>query len=355
MFTPPRAKHLSTGAGETRQTIGNHTQKLVSTATTELRLEIDLTELQHRLNQGEIIILDGATATEVEKRGVPLHDLTWSAYSLLTHPEIVREVHRTYIEAGADIITTNTYATNRNVLAPAGMGGDVQRLNALAVTLAREAREQSATSRPVLIAGSISTESARPGFYFGRGRLDLQLPTEQQARANYREQAEIMAEAGAELIVLEMMRDIPQTTYALEAALSTGLPVWVGFSTRMSGDGSRVLLQDSPEEGPTLADALEAIRPLGCSVVSVMHTTARETTPALAELRRHWQGPTGAYPNSTGTATSRWDLQDTETPESLLAEAREWVKMGVQIIGGCCGIGPEHIRAFREGLPDRLP
>ena len=235
------------------------------------------------------------------------------------------------------------------------MGDDVQRLNALAVTLAKEAREQSAPARPVLIAGSISTESARPGFYFGRGRLDLQLPTEQQARANYREQAEIMAEAGAELIVLEMMRDIPQTTYALEASLSTGLPVWVGFSTRTSGDGSRVLLQDSPDDGPTLADAIEAIRTLGCSVVSVMHTTAQETTPALAELRRHWQGPTGAYPNSAGTATSRWDLQDTETPESLLAEAQEWVKMGVQIIGGCCGIGPEHVRAFREGLPDRLP
>ena len=119
-------------------------------------------DLQHRLNQGELIILDGATATEVEKRGVPLHDLTWSAYSLLTHPEVVREVHRTYIEAGADIITTNTYANNRNVLAPAGMGDDVQRLNALAVTLAKEAREQSATSRSVLIAGSISTESTRP-------------------------------------------------------------------------------------------------------------------------------------------------------------------------------------------------
>ena len=253
-------------------------------------------DLQHRLNQGEIIILDGATATEVEKRGVPLHDLTWSAASLLTHPEVVREVHRTYIEAGADIITTNTYATNRNVLAPAGMGDEVHRLNALAVTLAREAREQSATSRPVLIAGSISTESARPGFYFGRGRLDLQLPTEQQARANYREQAEIMAEAGAELIVLEMMRDIPQTTYALEAALSTGLPVWVGFSTRTSGDGSRVLLQDSPEEGPTLADALEAVKPLGCSVVSVMHTTAQETDAGAGGASAALAGTDGRLP-----------------------------------------------------------
>ena len=169
-------------------------------------------------------------------------------------------------------------------------------------TLAKEAREQSATSNPVLIAGSISTESTTPGFYFGRGRLDLTLPTEQQARANYREQAEIMAEAGADLIVLEMMRDIPQTTYALEAALSTGLPVWVGFSARMSGDGSQALLQDSPDDGPSLADALEAIRPLGCSVVSVMHTTAQETTPALAELK---------------TATGRVRRALTPTPPGL--------------------------------------
>ena len=164
-----------------------------------------------------------------------------------------------------------------------------------------------------------------------------------------------MAEAGAELIVLEMMRHLPQTIYAVESSLSTGLPVWVGFSTRMSADGSQVLLQDSPDDGPTLADVLEAVIPLGPSVVSVMHTTAQETTPALVELRKRWQGPTGAYPNSTGTATSRWDLEDTESPESLLAYAQEWLKMGVQVIGGCCGIGPEHIRTFRARLPARLP
>ena len=315
-----------------------------------------MTDLQQRLNQGEVIILDGATATEVEKRGVPLHDLTWSAASLLSHPDVVREVHRVYIDAGADIITTNTYSSNRNVLAPAGMGDDVRKLNALAVTLAREARDQAAASRPVYIAGSISTENTTASFYFGRKIADLQPPNERQSRDNYREQAEVMAEAGAELIVLEMMRDIPQTVYALEESLATGLPVWVGFSTRMSADGSQVLLQDSPDDGPTLANALAAVIPLGPSVVSVMHTTAEETTPALVELRKHWQGPTGAYPNSTGTAeVSRWDLEDTESPESLLAYAQEWLKMGVQVLGGCCGIGPEHIRVFRAGLPARLP
>ncbi len=317
--------------------------------------EAKLTTLQHRLSQGEIIILDGATATEVEKRGVPLNDLTWSAASILSHPDVVREVHRVYIEAGADVITTNTYSSNRNVLAPAGMGDEVQRVNALAVKLAREAREQTPSSRPVYIAGSISTENTSASSYFGRNIAGLQLPNEQQSRANYREQAEVMAEAGADLIVLEMMRDIPQTTYALESSLSTGLPVWVGFSARTSADGSQVLLQDRPDDGPTLAQALDAILPLGASVVSVMHTTAGETTPALVELRRHWQGPTGAYPNSSGTrVASVWDLEDTESPETLLADAREWLKMGVQVIGGCCGIGPEHIRAFREGLPARL-
>ena len=313
-------------------------------------------DLQRRLEQGEIIILDGATATEVEKRGVPLHDLTWSAASILSHPDVVREVHRVYIEAGADIITTNTYSSNRNVLAPAGMGDEVQMVNAMAVTPGQGGPGAGRRLKVSIHRRLHLYRKHKRQLLLGAEYRGSTATTEQQARANYREQAEVMAEAGADLIVLEMMRDISQTVYAVEESLSTGLPVWVGFSTRMSADGSQALLQDSPDDGPTLAEALEAVIPLGPSVISVMHTTAKQTTPALVELRKYWRGPTGAYPNSAGTVdASRWDLEDTESPESLLAEAVEWVKMGVQIIGGCCGIGPEHIRTFREGLPAQLP
>ena len=149
--------------------------------------------------------------------------VAWDAAALLTHPATVREVHEDYIRAGADVITTNTFATARHVLEPAGMGERFRELNARAVALAKEARENAADGA-VFIAGSISTFTARYDYSYE--------PRAEKARANYREQAEVLAESGADVIALEMMRDIEQTTYALEAAVTVGLPVWVGFSCK---------------------------------------------------------------------------------------------------------------------------
>ena len=208
-------------------------------------------DLQRRLEQGEIIILDGATATEVEKRGVPLHDLTWSAASILSHPDVVREVHSVYIDAGADIITTNTYSSNRNVLAPAGMGDEVQMVNAMAVTLAREAREQAAASRSVYIAGSISSENTSASFYFGRKIADLQPPNEQQSRANYREQAEVMAEAGVEPDSSgDDARHLLRPFTPWKSLYPPGCLYGLGFSTRMSADGSQGASAGQPGRRP---------------------------------------------------------------------------------------------------------
>ena len=110
--------------------------------------------MQQRLDVGEVVILDGATGTELEKRGVPMDDAAWDAAALATHPDTVREVHEDYIKAGADVIITNTFATARHVLEPAGMGERCREVNVRAVTLAKEARENAA-ARPVFIAGSI--------------------------------------------------------------------------------------------------------------------------------------------------------------------------------------------------------
>src|SRR5215204_4880549 len=100
-----------------------------------------MSDLQQRLEEGEVVILDGATGTELERRGAPMDDAAWDAAALATHPDMVREVHEDYIRAGADVIITNTFATARHVLEPAGMGGQFRELNTRAVTLAKEARE----------------------------------------------------------------------------------------------------------------------------------------------------------------------------------------------------------------------
>lgn len=223
-----------------------------------------MSALQQRLDEGEVVILDGAMGTELEKRGVPMDDAAWSAAALMTHPDTVREVHEDYVRAGADVIITNTFAAARHVLEPAGMGERFRELNARAVTLAKEAREEAADG-PVFVAGSISTFTARYDYNYE--------PRAEKARANYREQAEVLADSGVDVIALEMMRDLEQTTYAVEEAVAMGLPVWVGFSCKTAGEGA-VVLWDGEN---TLAEALEQIPPLGASLVSIMHTLTEDT------------------------------------------------------------------------------
>jgi S-methylmethionine-dependent homocysteine/selenocysteine methylase len=220
--------------------------------------------LQQRLGGGEDIILDGAMGTELERRGVPMNDVAWSAAALATHSDTVREVHEDYIRVGADLIITNTFPTARHVLEPAGMGEWFRELNIRAVTLAKEARENVA-ERPVFIAGSVSTFTARYGYSYE--------PQAERARTNYREQAELLVESGVDVIALEMMRDIEQTSYAAEAAVTMGLPVWIGFSCKTTHEGT-VVLWDGRH---TLTEALEHILPLGDSLESIMHTLTEDT------------------------------------------------------------------------------
>ena len=296
--------------------------------------------VQERLDGGEVLILDGAMGTELERRGVPMNDVAWDAAALATHPDLVREVHEDYIKAGADVIITNTFATARHVLEPAGMGGQFRELNNRAVTLAKEARANVADGS-VFIAGSISTMSAHDDHSYE--------PRAEKARDNYQEQAEILAESGVDVIALEMMRNLEQTTYAVKAAVATGLPVWVGFSCKTTDEGTVVLWDGNH----TIAEALEQIPPLGTSVISIMHTLTEDTPPALREVTSRWSGPVGAYPHSGEFIMPNWQFIDMVSPEDFTTQAQGWLGMGVQLIGGCCGIGPEHIRILKERLPKR--
>jgi homocysteine S-methyltransferase len=191
-----------------------------------------MSDLRQRLDGGEVIVLDGAMGTKLERRGAPMDVAAWSAAALVTHPDMVRKVHEDYIRAGADVITTNTFATARHVLELAGMGEQLCELNTRAVALAKEAREITADG-PVSIAGSISTMSAHDDHSYE--------PRAERARTNYREQADVLAESGIDVIALEMMRDVEQTTYAVEAAASTGLPLWIGFSCKTTDEGTIAL------------------------------------------------------------------------------------------------------------------
>ena len=291
--------------------------------------------LQERIGTGDVVILDGATGTELEKRGAPSHKVVWSAAAVLTHPETVREIHEDYVRAGADIITTNTFSSARHILEYAGLGDKTEELNTTAVRLAREAIENTSNGRPVHIAGSICSR---------RTHDHQAVPSDDQYEAGYREQAEQLAEAGADLLLLEMMDDVKYTGLALKAAVATGLPTWVGFSCELPGDCSKVMLLKNEE---TLGRGIEEAMPLGGSLAAVMHSLTEDIVPALNVIKQSWEGPIGAYAHSKNGAPPI-------SPQDYLAHALRWVEMGVQVVGTCCRMGPEYIRLLREELPKRV-
>ena len=316
--------------------------------------------LQERIDNGEVIILDGAMGTELEDRGVPIAKGAWSAAAILSHPNEIRKLHEDDIAAGADVIITDTYACSRPVMENTGMGKEVAQVNKRAAELATEARINAGGIDRVAIAGSISSSNSSLLSPYWENKATL--PTEQQARAGYLEQAEILASGGVDLIVLEMMGDLHQTIYALEASLSTGLPVWVGFSTRISSNGAEVLLRESADDGPTLIRGLDEVLSRGCSLVAIMHSLTSDIEPSLKELQKTWNGPMGAYPNSTRfQGAAGIQLAPSSVNEEVISHsgfvstANQWVNAGAQIIGGCCGIGLEHIRMLKGNLPSHIP
>jgi homocysteine S-methyltransferase len=302
--------------------------------------------LQERLARGDVVILDGATGTEIERRGVPMDGQAWSATANLTHPDVVRDVHEDYIRAGADVIITNTFATARCHLEAAGLGERVADVNRRAVELAREARDKAAGSRDVWVAGSMSTMA--PGAEPGRR------PPVPRLREMLGEQADILARAGVDLLVLEMMRDVDYAVGAVDAARGTGLPIWVGFSCRRAADGG-VYMFGGIREDLAFGDVIAPVMARGASLLGVMHTEVADTGAAIEIAKRHWAGPLAAYPESGYFTMPNWQFVDVIAPEDFVAHAADWLRQGVQVLGGCCGLGPEHIRLLRERLPARMP
>ena len=164
---------------------------------------------QDQLDADEIVLLDGATGTELQRRGVPMDEIAWSGAAVLSHPDEVRETHEDYIRAGARVIITNTFGSTRQMLGPAGFGDQVEAVHRNAVELAQQARSNVGVDA-VSIAGSISTEP--PAFE----RDGFMAPDEELAA--YQEAAELLADSGADLIALEMMVETEHSARAMEAA-----------------------------------------------------------------------------------------------------------------------------------------
>jgi S-methylmethionine-dependent homocysteine/selenocysteine methylase len=288
------------------------------------------------LPTGRVLLLDGGTGSELRRRGFAMHDAVWSALAAESHYELLRTIHGDYVEAGADVITTNTFATSRFVLDAAGLGAKFEALNRAAVRAALEARDLA--GRAVTIAGSLSCLPPRfdPGAY---------PKATDEARA-YRELAALLADAGVDVLTLEMLQDTEHAALACAAARDTGVPFLLGVSCRLRG-GDLVAF-DFPDV--RLADVLAALLPYGAAAVNVMHSPAAAIEPALRALREQWAGPRGAYPALPDAGSRGDDLGAPITPARLADLARGWIDGGASLVGGCCGTTPRHIAALRAEL-----
>jgi S-methylmethionine-dependent homocysteine/selenocysteine methylase len=310
-------------------------------------------EISGRLADGELVIIDGGMGSQLQAEGVPMDEVAWSARANLEQPEVVQRIHEEYIRAGAEVIIANTFAASRAGLAPAGLGSRVAEANRNAMRAALQAR-QAAASRPVAVAGSMSSfcpiamDSRALGTPLGSPAVeDPRFP----GLADFREQAGLLAEAGADLIALEMIDGRGYGRAAVAAAAETGLPVWLGVSPARLDDGT---LGTFPElgDGASLDDLLSALVDPALAAVTVMHADPELTLDAIEVIRRHYAGPIGVYAETGGWQPPNW-VFDGLIPDEYLQQAVTWADHGAQLIGGCCGTGPGHIRMLADGLARR--
>ena len=296
-------------------------------------------KLQTRLADGETILMDGGMGSEIEKRGLASPTM-WSGGPMLTHPDLVRDIHQEYIEAGAEIIITNTFSTGRDSLVRGGLDHKVAEANNLGIKAAVQARRNSGTEDSVVIAASVSTMSPKE-------HAEIPVPYE-KALETYREQLGELAKGGPDVAVGEMLIRISDTLAVIDAAADLGLPVWVGLSLVRDGNELYLGIRDR-HGGETLQDAMDAIKDKDIASVFIMHTPVGDTGPGLEIVRKNWSGTFGAYAHFPGHGGPNPGANALD-PQQYLEYAKGWSEQGARIIGGCCGTGPDHIRVLREWL-----
>ncbi len=256
----------------------------------------------------------------------------------VTQPEAVFRVHQAYIEAGAQIIETNTFGANRHKLTPFGLADQVARLNHRGVKLARESRE--AASREVLIAGSIGP--------LGVVRHVREVPSEQMAEI-FTEQATALEERGVDLFILETFPDPEELLVAIDAIRSfSSLPIVAQLTynndgTTFDGTRPRDAAQRLKEKNVQAIGA-------NCTVGPQMLLTILQEMAELGDLRLSAM-PNVGFPKRVGDRT----VYPKSSPEYFALFAREAAALGARILGGCCGTSPDHIRAMADAVKTLRP
>lgn len=289
--------------------------------------------LQALLSEGPVLT-DGAWGTELQARGLAAGELPdlWN----LSRPDAVQEVARAYVEAGSRVILTNTFRANRLALGGQAAADRVAEVNRAGVELSLRAADGRAR-----VFGSLGPS----GKLLLTGEVD-----EADLRAAFTEQAEALAQGGADAIAIETMADLAEARLALAAARATGLPA---VACMVFDSGKR---RDRTMMGVTAEEAARELTRAGADVIGANCGSGIESyvpvcrALAAATERPIWIKPNAGLPELVdGRAVYR------TTPEEFAAKLGDLLDAGASFIGGCCGTGPRFIAALRAELARRRP
>ena len=286
------------------------------------------TDFSARAEKG-ILILDGATGSNLRLAGMPVGVSTelW----VYEHPEAILNLQRAYVDAGSDIIYAPTFMANRIGLGMHHLEDRLVALNRGLVALSKQAADGRA-----LVAGDITT-TGKP--------LEPVGPMSYQTLFDvYREQIEVLAEAGVDLIVAETMLSVDETVCAVEAAKSVcDLPIMCSLT--MEADGHLLF-------GGSAAEAVETLQALGACAVGLNCSVGPDQLESVVRgMRKVAAVPVIAKPNAgmpvmDEHGTAHYNM----SPKDFAAAMARLVDAGASVVGGCCGTSPEYIRALKEAL-----
>jgi S-methylmethionine-dependent homocysteine/selenocysteine methylase len=277
-------------------------------------------------------LLDGAMGSELLRLGGQAADTLWGVGTLLEQPDLIRQVHRRYAEAGAEALTTATFRIAPYSLRRIGLAERTAELARFAVRLAREGAEQAERGGLVFASQTTLEDCYRP---------DL-VPGESTLAHEHRATAEALAAAGPDALLLETYNSVREVRIATEAATATGLPVIVSFTCI---PGGRLL------SGENTRTAAEAVALPGVVAVGANCTRVPDMMAALTGIAEGCELPLVAYPNNAWYAEdSAWLEARPMEPRRYAFCARAWLAAGARLIGGCCGTTPAHIAAVAAML-----
>jgi homocysteine S-methyltransferase len=288
-----------------------------------------------------VTIMDGGMGRQLKAMGAPFRRPEWSALALMEAPEFVTKAHTQYVEAGAEIIITNNYAVVPFHIGQKRFDEKGYELIELAAKLARKAADQA--PHKVMVAGSVPPAfgSYRADLYIEEEADNIYLP-HIKAQENY-----------IDIWLAETISTVQEAKKINSLLKNSNKPLWLSFTVK---DREEKDVEPQLRSGKTIQEAIETALELDAKALLFNCSQPEEISPVLQILKNAKINiPYGAYANAfepikkdQKANLDETTLREDTTPENYLEFAQEWKELGASIIGGCCGIGPEHIEKLRE-------